>query len=168
VTGEVGESAEWVAAAERVAAALRAAASRGFTAWNDCLIAHLAPGGVRIRHLPPVPELDGWRGPVSAEEYFRVESEVFPKAFTNFRFSAGVGTSDGRVRVELWHRGTLPGPGAALSAVGFDLSLELDQHGRITEVTGTQRPDTRRADLVGWLKAVAGAGGFRPPPPDAP
>jgi hypothetical protein len=146
-----------------LAAQLRVAVARGFSAWNECLVDNLDTE-VEIRHVPAAPHLDGRRDATAAALYFREESSVFPRAFeADFRFQARVRARGAGVRAEIWHRGTLVLPSRPTVAVGFDLELGLSA-GRITRVVGTGRPDTARADLIGWLEAVRLVGGFDPPP----
>jgi hypothetical protein len=153
--------------AARIAGELDAAARRGFEAWNATLRANLAEE-VEIHHNPAVPALDGWRDRENAAEYLEEELIAFPRAFGDdfhVRIETRVETPD-LIRTEVSYEGTLVPDGPQV-AVGFTMAVVVRDNAVVCLDAGSL-PETRKQDLVAWLKAVEAAGGFHPPAPQRP
>jgi hypothetical protein len=150
--------------AARIAGELDAAARLSFEAWNVTLRANLGQE-VEIRHDPPVPALDGWRDRENAAEYLEQELVAFPRAFRDdfqVRIETRVENSD-LIRTEVAYEGTLVPDGPQV-AVGFTMAVVVRDDAVVCLDAGSL-PETRKQDLVAWLKAVEAAGGFDPPAP---
>lgn len=130
--------------------------------WS--LVSEHAADIVEIRHIPPIPELDGFRTRDSFVGYVIEEGNIFPRAFVDCTVTASVEHEGSKL---VWNplslSGHLRGSGRHVD-IQFLVELHFES-GKLTRVVGRQSGATPKADIVEWLRAVQSAGGFNPPMP---
>lgn len=121
---------------------------------------------VEIRHQPPSPEFDGWRSRADFFAYAEEEARIFPKAFESFQVAVSPRVDGETV---IWDPLSLSGvPLGAGRRVDIRFRVIFTfESSRLVRVEGAPTPDTPKADIVAWLRAVAEVGGFHPPAPGA-
>lgn len=129
--------------------------------WN--VAAARAADIVEIRHVPPSPQLDGFRSKADFIAYVEEEARVLPRAFEPCTIRLDVErTPSGLV----WNPLSLSGPLIGSGRI-VDIRFRVQLHfagGKLVRVDGSPTPETPKADIIDWLKSIERVGGFNPPP----
>ena len=145
---------------ERVAREMRSRSGDFAGLW--AIAANHAADMVEIRHVPPLPELDGFRTREGFTGYVMEEARVFPQSFLQCAVAPAVEVEEGMI---VWNPLSLSGP---LKGSGrhVDIRFRVELHfheATLVRVVGMQTGETAKADIIDWLWAVESIGGFNPP-----